>query len=240
MARTRSIKPGFFKNEILAALPYQDRLLFAGLWTLADREGRLEDRPPRIRAELFPYDHDFDVEASLCRLVSSRFINRYLTVNGLFIEVNNFKKHQSPHHTETRSVIEAPLVNGYDTVNIPPSTLPPLVRSTLPPDKRASVVSLPIIDEQFAEFRQLFEDVGNPIPEDFAVGSFCWRAWNALDYFQRKAAVDSLRERQEAGVQVLHKPDNYLTKNEWKRKVRANGTGRLTRDEQIAQALREA
>jgi hypothetical protein len=32
------------------------RLLFTGLWCLADREGRLEDRPAEIKAEIFSYD----------------------------------------------------------------------------------------------------------------------------------------------------------------------------------------
>jgi len=39
MARSRNIKPGFFKNDHLVELPFEYRLLFAGLWTLADREG---------------------------------------------------------------------------------------------------------------------------------------------------------------------------------------------------------
>ena len=39
------------------------RLLFVGLWTIADRNGRLEDRPKRIRAELFPYD---EIDADAC------------------------------------------------------------------------------------------------------------------------------------------------------------------------------
>lgn len=228
MARTRSIKPAFFKNEILASLPYQDRLLFAGLWTLADREGRLEDRPVRIRAELFPYDHEFDIEGSLCRLAASRFINRYSTVNGLFIEVNTFKKHQSPHHTEAKSVIDSPLVNGYATVNIPPSTLNNLIPSTLPPGNgaRHDFSSQPL-DEQFTEYRELFEQVGNPIPEEFQQGSFAHRAWSILDYYQRQTVIDSLRERKAAGVTVMHKPDTYITKGEYKRKIKPhrNGTG---------------
>jgi len=48
MARTRSIKPSFFKNEFLAECEPMARLLFVGLWTLADRDGRLELRPRRI------------------------------------------------------------------------------------------------------------------------------------------------------------------------------------------------
>lgn len=135
MARTRSIKPAFFTNEILASLPYQDRLLFIGLWTVADREGLLEDRPQRLRAEIFPYDHEIDVEASLTRLAHHGLIHRYLTVNSPLINVINFGKHQAPHHTEKKSILPSPLVNGEITVNIPPSTLIP---STLPPSSGGS------------------------------------------------------------------------------------------------------
>ena len=41
MARARNIKPGFFRNADLAELTFEARLLFIGLWTLADSEGRL-------------------------------------------------------------------------------------------------------------------------------------------------------------------------------------------------------
>ena len=41
MARARILKPGFFANELLADINPYGRLLFAGLWTLADREGTL-------------------------------------------------------------------------------------------------------------------------------------------------------------------------------------------------------
>ncbi len=50
--RARGIKPAFFKNEELAELGTVAQLLFIGLWCLADREGRLEDRPKRIGAEV--------------------------------------------------------------------------------------------------------------------------------------------------------------------------------------------
>ena len=216
MSRTRSIKPSFFTNEILSALPYRDRLLFIGLWTIADREGRLEDRPLRIRAELFAYDPEMDIEASLCRLHQQRFIHRYVTVTPPLkcIEVVSFKKHQSPHHTEKASVLPSPLINGTTTVNIPLVTG---YLNNLLTGKDAAMT--PNHDDQFQTFKALYESVGNPIEEDFANGSFCWRAWCALDFEQRSAVVESLRVRQAAGVAVLHKPDNYITKNEWKRKI---------------------
>jgi len=102
MARARNIKPGVFKNEILVELPAFTRLLFIGLWTLADREGRVEDRPKRIKLELFPYDNE-DIDAALDSLFVSGFINRYQVADKNVISILNFLKHQNPHGTEKDS-----------------------------------------------------------------------------------------------------------------------------------------
>ena len=104
MARSRLLKPGFFKNEVLSDLEPLDRLLFAGLWTLADREGRLEDRPRRIKNELFPCD-DYDVDAGISRLASAEFVERYTSCNIRVLLIVNFSKHQSPHGTEKDSLL---------------------------------------------------------------------------------------------------------------------------------------
>jgi hypothetical protein len=106
MARSRLLKPSFFRNEILAELPMGTRLAFAGLWTLADREGRLEDRPKRIKAELFPWD-DVDLSAMLADLAAHGFIDRY-TVDGVnVIQIVAFAKHQQPHPREQSSELPA-------------------------------------------------------------------------------------------------------------------------------------
>ena len=55
MARARNIKPSFFMNEDLGQADPLVSLLFISLWCLADREGRLEDRPLKIKAQTFPY-----------------------------------------------------------------------------------------------------------------------------------------------------------------------------------------
>lgn len=114
MARARNIKPGLFSNELMAELPAFDRLLFIGLWCLADREGRLEDRPKRIKMELFPCD-TYDVEAGLANLASAKFITRYSVEGFSAIEIDNFQKHQRPHGTEKDSSL--PDKDGYLTVN---------------------------------------------------------------------------------------------------------------------------
>lgn len=104
MARSRNIKPGFFTNDALAELPPLTRILFAGLWTIADREGRLEDRPKKIKAELLPYD-DVDVNAALDALTSGPdpFIIRYAANGVSCIQIMSWHAHQRPHVNEKES-----------------------------------------------------------------------------------------------------------------------------------------
>jgi len=96
MLCARTIKPGFFKNEYLVELPFEYRLLFAGLWMLADSEGHLEDRPKRIKMELFPVD-DVDVDRGLNELARYGFIERYECEEDdvQVISIPNFAKHQA-------------------------------------------------------------------------------------------------------------------------------------------------
>jgi hypothetical protein len=108
MARARLLKPGFFKNEELAALEPHARLLYAGLWTLADREGRLEDRPVRIRAELFPYEA-LDVDTLLSALELAGFVVRYAVGAGRYIRIPTFLDHQTPHVREAASTLPNPI-----------------------------------------------------------------------------------------------------------------------------------
>jgi hypothetical protein len=108
MAGCRLLKPGIFQNETLAELPHAARLLYAGLCLIADREGRLEDRPSRIRAELFPYEQALDVNAMLATLAERGFIVRYTIGVEKFIAIPKFLNHQRPHIREAQSVISAP------------------------------------------------------------------------------------------------------------------------------------
>lgn len=105
MARARLLKPGFFRNEHLAELPPLTRLLFAGLWTIADRAGRLEDRPKRIKADLLPWDDAVDCHVLLAQLDAAGFITRYAVDGVMFIQIDKFAHHQHPHQREPESLI---------------------------------------------------------------------------------------------------------------------------------------
>ena len=109
MARSRNIKPGLTKNEVLAEMGPHAQILFAMLPCYADREGRLEDRPKRIKAEVFPY-YDVDVDDLLRKLSDSdeRFIVRYEIAGSRYLQITNFDKHQCPHHKESASTLPPP------------------------------------------------------------------------------------------------------------------------------------
>ena len=112
MARIRTIKPEFFTHEGLAELSPNHRLFFIGLWTQADSEGRLEDRPRRLKVVIFPYD-DLDIDQLLADLVTKGFLTRYEGPDGKrFLQILGFIKHQRPHPKEPASEIPAPPCHG--------------------------------------------------------------------------------------------------------------------------------
>lgn len=109
MARSRNIKPGFYKNEELAECSVWARFIYPGLWQQADREGRLEDRPKRLKGELLPYDeHAPGMEKLLTELASRKFIVRYEADGKRVIQVCKFRLHQNPHHKEPQSNLPPP------------------------------------------------------------------------------------------------------------------------------------
>lgn len=131
--RSRNIKPGFFKNEILAECSPLSRILFTGLWCMADRKGRLEYRPKRIKAEILPYDNS-NIDKLLSELLERGFINIYSINNEKYIEIIKFVLHQNPNIKECESTIPAPCEHSACTEEelLIPDSLLPLTDSLLP------------------------------------------------------------------------------------------------------------
>ncbi len=110
MARIRYLKPDFFKDEDIKELPFKARLFYQGLWVQADREGRGEDRPERLKIEIMPYD-EIDAEEIMQILACPKkngkrpFIVRYEVNGEKYYQIINWQKHQRPHKTERDSDI---------------------------------------------------------------------------------------------------------------------------------------
>lgn len=99
MARARNIKPSFFTNEQLADNDPLGRLLFIGLWTIADYNGNLECKLRTIKVQLLPWD-DCDIKKLMINLERSGLIRFYSDSKRLYVNITNFTKHQSPHKNE--------------------------------------------------------------------------------------------------------------------------------------------
>lgn len=125
--RIRALKPGFFRNEQLAELSPWHRLCYEGLWCCADREGRMQDRPKRLKADIFPYD-DLNFDHLLWDLARAGFIRRYVIGSQPLIWIPTWHEHQHPRLDEAPSVLSA-YVDGSDRTTaqvLEPSTVPPI------------------------------------------------------------------------------------------------------------------
>ena len=235
--RARNIKPGFFKNELLGTEDPLVSILFIGLWCIADKEGILEDRPPRIKAEIFPYREEIDINRYLTVMQRLGFIQRY-TSNGLnLIKIKNFKKHQNPHHTEKGSeypqpqlqitttqedttnngelTVKQPLDNGEIPVRlllIPDSLIPDSIKDSLIPD---SVDVHPI--KLFSKFWELY-------PKKIKMG-MCETLWvdifqglgngKSKDLYDKIIKSVELQKNTWNDPQYIPSPDNWLRDKRW-------------------------
>lgn len=128
--RIRSIKPEMWHDEKIGGLTRDSRLLFVGLVTMADDEGRLRATPTLIVGHVFPYDDDAGkkLERWLDDLEEARLILRYEVGRLRYVVIRNWRRHQKINRAQ-------------------PSELPP------PPD--ASVAEANAVDEvQRSEYRK--------------------------------------------------------------------------------------
>lgn len=123
MARIRSIKPEFFRHvelyeaEKASGLPL--RIAFAGLWTVADREGRFKWRPRVLVLDVLPFD-EIDFADVLDALAEHGFIVKYEVDGEAFGFIPSFATHQHVNQREPASSIPAPAEDGASTcVHVP-------------------------------------------------------------------------------------------------------------------------
>jgi hypothetical protein len=103
MARTRYIKPDFFKDTSMGALPRDVRLFYIGLWTEVDRSGVCEFDARVLKGALFPFDEDIGsvTVKEWCRhLYVSGRISLARHNKKLYLLINSFEKNQCFHKSE--------------------------------------------------------------------------------------------------------------------------------------------
>ncbi len=245
MARARSIKPGFFRDRKLLSLPPLARILFAGLWTVADRDGRLVDDSEQIRLDVLPSDR-CNIEKLLQALSDAKFIVRYEDESNRYIQIRTWGKHQNPHMKEPASTIPAPVLpsasSGISGAKIPSSLNP--VTDSLNPELvlgARTPTAIALLDDfpAFLEAATACELL--PASEtDVQQARFEWRN---LDPDQKRAALTGLRTRQAAGEfsdpAFRPLPQNYLKKRLWQRPIRASPRGAPSKSDRAMEIFME-
>jgi hypothetical protein len=115
VSRIRTIKPELWDDELLGSCSISARLLFIGLISNADDEGRLRGAPARLAGRIFQYDElpPRKVEAWLVELDEAGRIVRYAVGKERFIWLPGFKKNQVINKWKP-SILPPPPLHSYD------------------------------------------------------------------------------------------------------------------------------
>ena len=126
MARKRMIDPSMWINEDFGALSILAKLVFIGLFSNADDEGKGKASPAYIKAVLFPYNDDLriaDIEKTLLEISSKMSVifyscdeNKYYTLTSwnTFQKIDKPSESKIPDYDETNSNIRR-LFDDYST-----------------------------------------------------------------------------------------------------------------------------
>lgn len=89
MARIRTLKPEFWTDEKIVALPYETRLFFQGMWNFADDCGHIENEPLRLKLQILPND-PVDATEQIKALVDAGLVEER---SGCLL-IPGFERHQ--------------------------------------------------------------------------------------------------------------------------------------------------
>jgi len=81
MPRKRMIDPEFWSDEEIGTWSFEARLFYIGLWNFADDEGKFKANDVILKAHIFPYDTNVDLEE----------IKKFLGSKIVWYEVDKFK-----------------------------------------------------------------------------------------------------------------------------------------------------
>ena len=111
--RIRTLKPEVWEDESVGKLGAWERLLFIGLITMADDEGRLRALPSAIAGHIFPYDDHPPVKILrwLDAIRDTGLICRYSHDGVEYVQIKGWSSHQKINRP-TPSALPAPSMNG--------------------------------------------------------------------------------------------------------------------------------
>jgi hypothetical protein len=97
--RIRSIRPEFWTSDDIAALCWEHRLIYIGLWSYVDDNGVGRDVAKLIAADLFPLEDDpagvlKTIHGALSEYSKRQMITRYTVDGKPYLHIASWEKHQ--------------------------------------------------------------------------------------------------------------------------------------------------
>lgn len=98
MPTRRMIEPAIWQSESIGRLTIRQRLMFIGMFSNADDQGRLRASAPVIRSMIFPFDDISieDIETDILKIASENCIMLYGSNGSRFAQVINWWVYQTP------------------------------------------------------------------------------------------------------------------------------------------------
>lgn len=114
--RIRTLKPETWHDEKIGRVSRDARLLFVGLITLADDDGRFRSLPSMVLGHIYPYDKDAPrkLEKWMRELTDEDLVVIYEQAGIQYGAIPTFRRHQRISHPKD-SLIPAPSANGRGT-----------------------------------------------------------------------------------------------------------------------------
>ncbi|MBA7716144.1 hypothetical protein ES703_125209 [subsurface metagenome] len=116
MPRRRMISPNIWKDPNFAKLTDLEKVLFIGIISNADDEGRIIATPESLKADIFPYDHrkTASVVKKLRDSLTTKLKNVLLYTNDEveYITLLRWKRYQKPKHSKP-SILPKPPIEPY-------------------------------------------------------------------------------------------------------------------------------
>jgi hypothetical protein len=175
----------------------------------------------RIKAELFPYREGLDINGYITVMERDAFLTRYEVDGVKYIQINNFAKHQSPHHTEkSRGYPKCPATQAFAGKPV----LTPLSNGECKvPERSDSLIPDSLIpDSPPTKVDGLFEQFWSSYPKRKARGA-ATKAWSKLkDKANTLQAIltalawqRSSQDWTKEGGQYVPYPASYLNAQGW-------------------------
>lgn len=117
--RIRTLKPELWQNEKVGALSNAERVLYIGLITMADDEGRLRALPSAVGGHVFPYD-DLSpkrIGSLMVRLQDVGLVELYERDDKPYAWIVGWEEHQRIQRP-TPSKLPTPSRNGTGGVHV--------------------------------------------------------------------------------------------------------------------------